>query len=81
MRRIWQFGVGLIGPLISVVMLLCYLVYIAFNEEAVFRGSLLSVADGYLTGKWGLLGRVAAIVGMACAFAGFHFLVKGAMFS
>ena len=79
--EVWSFGVQLIGWLLSGVMLLAYLMYIAFNEEVVFRGSVLSVVDGVLAHKYRLLGRIAAIVGMACAFAGFHFLVKGAVFA
>jgi len=78
---VWSFGVALFGSLIAAAMLLAYLVYIAFNEEIVFRGAVLSIVDGYLGHKYKLVGRAAAVLGMACAFAYFHFLVRGALFA
>jgi membrane protease YdiL (CAAX protease family) len=75
---IWSFGIPLLGMLFSAVLLILYLFYIALNEEAVFRGSLLTLVDGYFSGAYGILGKFGAIVGMACAFALFHF-VAGAL--
>jgi membrane protease YdiL (CAAX protease family) len=71
---IWSFGIPLLGLLFSFLAIVLYLFYIALNEESVFRGSVFSLADGYLSKKYGILGRTGAIVGMACAFAGFHFV-------
>ena len=79
--QVWSLGIQLIGVLISGIMLAAYLVYIAVNEEVVFRGSVLSIVDKGLSSKYKLVGRAVAIVGMACAFAYFHFIIRGTVFT
>lgn len=71
---IWSSGWGLLGPLVSAFLLFAYLLYIGFNEEAVFRGAVLDLLVALGLQSFGALGFVAALLGMACLFAGFHFM-------
>jgi len=77
---IWSSGWGLLGPLVSAFLLFAYLLYIGFNEEAVFRGAILDLVAALGLQSFGALGFVVALLGMACVFAGFHFLT-GTLFT